>query len=208
MAAELGDENFNHIISHFEKCGEWSRERNHFFEWLCAAEFHWFFVQGLDAIKSEFYVPGVSAILNGIEASLRVTISQVSSYQVAVQEPSPYKVLSNNLINQAKELGMPVQCLAFPNETDFEEKLQSSKPNRVDVELVRMRNNICHGNIFEFINTELGPENSFFTPECLRELSEQLLKISYNWAEELGKFRRRNSLLHHDNLKLPTSFHG
>jgi len=71
-----------------------------------------------------------------------------------------------------------------------------------------LRNNICHGNIYEFINRELGPENSFFTPECLRELSETLLKISYHWAEELGKFRRVDGLLNHDHMKPPTSFRG
>lgn len=208
MPAELDEDHFKHVVDHFVLCGEWSRERNHFFEWLCAAEFHWFFVQGLDAIKSGFYVPGVSALLNGIEASLRVTISQASSNQIVTPELSPYKVLSNNLITQAKELGIPVEALAFPNEVNFTEKLESTKPNRIDVELVRLRNNICHGNIYEFINRELGPENSFFTPECLRELSETLLKISYHWAEELGKFRRVDGLLNHDHMKPPTSFRG
>ena len=57
-----------HIQKHFGECNDWALERNYFFEWLCAAEFHWFFVQGLDAIRNEFFVPGVSALLNGIES--------------------------------------------------------------------------------------------------------------------------------------------
>jgi hypothetical protein len=93
---------------------------------------------------------------------------------------------------------MPIESLAFSGEADFLSKLASEKPNRVDVEIVRQRNNICHGNIFEYINRDLGPENSFFTPECLRPLASALLNISYRWADELGKYRRSKSLLHYD----------
>lgn len=202
-----GADHQEHIVKHFQKCGDWAQERNYFFEWLCAGEFHWFFVQGLDAIKNEFYVPGVSSLLNGIEASLRVTITQISSEDIALPEPSQYKVLSNNLIKQAKELGLPVELLAFPGEDDFHENLESVKPNKVDVCIVKQRNNICHGNIFEFINSELGPENSFFTPVSLKPLAESLLTISFAWAQALGKFRRQHQLLDHDNLKIPEPTH-
>ena len=192
-----------HIETHFQKCEEWSSERNYFFEWLCAAEFHWFFVQGLDAIRNEFIIPGVSSLLNGIEASLRVTIEHIQSQEIAPPEPSPYRVLSNNLIIKAEEMGMPIELLSFPEEDDFREKLESTKPNRIDVEVVRLRNNICHGNISSFINTELGPENSFFTPLSLAHTSDQLLKVSFKWAKGLGKFRRDKGLLHYDERKKP-----
>ena len=189
-----------HIIDHFAKNAAWWEERNHFFERLCAAEFHWFFVQGLDAIRNEYYIPGLSSLLNGIEASLRVTIAQVSG--VPDGEPldglSPYRVLSNNLIRNGQEIGLPVEALAFPGELDFSSKLQTVRPNRLDVEVVRQRNNICHGDIFEFINRDLGPENSFFTPECVRPLALTLLEVSHVWADELGKFRRSRGLLHYD----------
>lgn len=188
-----------HIIEHFVKNAPWTQERNHFFETLCAAEFHWFFVQGLDAIRNEYYVPGVSSLLNGIEASLRVTIAQVSGASAGkpLDELSPYRVLSNNLILNAQEVGMPVEALAFPGEADFLDKLKTAKPNRVDVEVVRQRNNICHGDIFEFINRDLGPENTFFTPECVRPLAFTLIEVSRVWAGELGKFRRSKGLLHY-----------
>ena len=189
-----------HIMEHFVKNSPWALERNHFFETLCAAEFHWFFVQGLDAIRNEYYVPGVSSLLNGIEASLRVTIAQVSISPkgASLDELSPFRVLSNNLIMNAQEVGMPVEALAFPGEVDFQEKLRTAKPNRVDVEIVRHRNNICHGDIFEFINRDLGPENSFFTPESLHPLAFALLEVSHVWAEELGKFRRSKGFQHYD----------
>ncbi len=189
-----------HIIEHFSKNAAWAEERNHFLEMLCAAEFHWFFVQGLDAIRNEYYIPGVSSLLNGIEATLRVTIAQVSAASgvKSIEELSPYRVLSNNLILNAKDIGMPVQALAFPSEADFMAKLNTVKPNVVYVEVVRHRNNTCHGDIFEFINRDLGPENSFFTPESIRPLAFILIDVCRNWAEELGKFRRSKGLLHYD----------
>jgi hypothetical protein len=160
-----------------------------FVERLHAAEFHWFFVQGIQAIRSDLYVPGVSSLLNGVEASLRVTLAQLAT-KTPIQELSPYRVLSNNLIKNGQDLGMPVEALAFPGEVDFLAKLGTQKPNRIDVELVRQRNNICHGDVFEYVNRELGVENYFFTPECLRNLAKTLIDVSNRWAEELGKFRQ------------------
>ena len=196
---EFNSNSVEHMTRQFELSIEWSPMRNFFFERLCAAEFHWFFVQGVDALFNGLYVPAVSSFLNGIEASIRVTIDQLNNPENVVKDLSPYKVLSNTLILNAYESGMPTNCLAFPNEVDFEAKLRSQKPNKVDVEIVRQRNNICHGNIFEFINRDLGVENSFFTPDALRKLSFELLDISGNWSEKLGEFRRTKKLLHYGN---------
>lgn len=195
---EFTSNHAEHIERHFAIATEWSPLRNFFFERLSAAEFHWFFVQGVDALMNGLYVPAVSSLLNGIEASLRVTIDQVNNPGNELIDLSPYKVLSNNLIKNARDIGMPTDFLAFPDEKNFNLKLESQKPNRVDVELVKQRNNVCHGNILEFINRDLGRENSFFTPVSLRQLSFQLLDISGNWAEHLGKYRRAKNLLHYD----------
>jgi hypothetical protein len=164
------------------------QEKAQYFERLLSAEVHWFFVQGLQAIRSNLYIPGVCSLLNGIEASLRVTIAQVTAGG-GIEELSPYSVLSNTLIRSGQHLGMPVEALAFPGETDFLAKLATEKPNRIDVEVVRQRNNLCHGNVFEYINRELGPDIALFTPECLRELAEVLLGVSDRWTEALGQFR-------------------
>jgi len=98
---------------------KWAMKRNYFIERLRAPEVHWFFYQGLEAIQHGFFFPGVSSLLNGIEASLRVTIAQVNKNEAYVTELSRYKVLSNNLIKNGLDLGMPVDKLAFPGETDF-----------------------------------------------------------------------------------------
>lgn len=175
------------------------KTRNVFFESLCAAEQHWFFVQGHDAYVQELYVPALSSFLNGIEATLRVTLHQIDRDRAGdLSDLSPYRVLSNKLILQAKDCGLEVKYLAFDDEVDFFEKLSSVKPNRKDVEIVRLRNNICHGNIIDFINRDLGPDNSFFTPELLKNVTERVLKISLEWCVELGKFRRAHGLIHYD----------
>jgi hypothetical protein len=188
----------DHVRFHFYLNAEWSPIRDFFFERLSAAEFHWFFVQGVDCMFNEFYVPAVSSLLNGIEASMRITISQIQNPQNEFVELTPYHVLSNKLISSAKDLGMSVEALAFPNENDFLEKLQTSKTNLIPVEVVRYRNNICHGNILEFVNTDLGRENSFFTPVSLRVLCFELLNICGLWAEKLGEFRKANKISHYD----------
>ncbi|HEY4250945.1 MAG TPA: hypothetical protein VGM87_07080 [Roseomonas sp.] len=176
---------------------QFSSEANFFFEALSAAEFHWFFVQGLTALRAELYLPGVSALLNGIEASLRVTMHQVTADATGRTEPSPYKVLSNVLLSSAAEAGIPVYALAFPDERDFRERLASPKGQRRDVEVVRMRNNICHGNIFEFVASKSGEADAYFTPDALRNVSAVLLGVSFQWAKSLGDFRRAQGLLHY-----------
>jgi len=175
------------------------KDRNLFFESLCAAEQHWFFVQGHDAYVQELYVPALSSLLNGIEATLRITLHQIDSNAPEnLSELSPYRVLSNKLISQAHDHGLEIKYLAFNDEIDFLEKLNSKKPNRKDVEIVRLRNNICHGNIVEFVNRDLGAENSYFSPELLKSTTEEVLAISADWCEALGRFRRLHGLINYD----------
>lgn len=165
------------------------QERVFFAEQGLGAEVHWFFTQAVQALKSELYLPACTSFLNGIEASLRVTISQVEN-PARVEALDPVKTLSNRLLKSAHEAGLPVEALAFPEEDDFLERLESKKPNQVNAEVVRVRHNLCHGNILEYINTDLGEDNAFFTPECCRELADLLHKVSIEWAEKLGVFRR------------------
>ena len=165
------------------------QERVFFVEQGLGAEVHWFFTQAVQALKSELYLPACTSFLNGIEASLRVTMSQVEN-PARVEELDPVKTLSNRLLKSAHDAGMPVEALAFPEEVNFLEKLESKKPNQVNAEIVCIRHNLCHGNILEYINTELGEDNAFFTPECCRELAHLLRKVSKEWAKQLGIFRR------------------
>lgn len=166
------------------------QERVFFIEQGLGAEVHWFFTQAVHALKSELYLPACTSFLNGIEASVRVTMFQVEN-PIRVEELDPVKTLSNRLLKDARDAGLPVEALAFPKESNFLERLKSKKPYQVNVEIVRIRHHLCHGNILEYINTDLGVENAFFTPECCRELAHLLHKVSKEWAKQLGIFRRR-----------------
>ncbi|MHC3434185.1 hypothetical protein [Delftia lacustris] len=152
---------------------------------LKAAEFHWHFSQGLQAIDKNLYVPGVLSLLAGIEASLRFTLYQLNSTEFPFEDDLG-AVLSNSLLRQAKEAGLPVSTLAFPREDDFIANLAARKP---EVRIVKIRNDLAHGNIQSFVNRELGDELAFFTPECLRPLAHELKELSLCWAKDLAAFR-------------------
>jgi hypothetical protein len=166
------------------------KEKVFFIQQELGAEIHWFFTQAFQALKSELYLPARTSFLNGIEASLRVTMAQVEK-PCRVTELDGIKTLSNSLLKSAKESGLPIEALAFPDEHDFLEKLETKRPNILNVEIVRIRHNLCHGNILEYVNVELGEHNAFFTPECCRELAKLLHLVSKEWAMQLGIFRRR-----------------
>ena len=165
-------------------------EKNFFVQHSLGAEVHWFFIQGLKALQCELYLPACASFLIGIEASLRVTQAQVINPSV-VNELASEKTLSNRLLNDARDNGLPVHLLAFPEEIDFSDKLASRKSNLINVEIVRVRHNICHGNILEYRNSELGEDNIFFTPECVRDLTNNIYNISKKWVAGLGEFREK-----------------
>lgn len=48
---------------------------------------------------------------------------------------------------------MPVTLLAFPDEQDLLAKIADGAPKLPYAEIVRVRHNLCHGNIFEHIIT-------------------------------------------------------
>lgn len=152
---------------------------------LRGAEMHWFFVQGSQAARGNLWLPAVVALLTGVENSIRVTMRQLTGKKL-LEVSDLGATLSNSLLRRAGEAGLPVDKLAFPDEADFGSKIRS---NQHHAEIVRVRHNLCHGNVLEWINRELGDSNSFFTPECVRPLTQQLLALSVGWTESLGLFR-------------------
>jgi hypothetical protein len=174
-----------HILTEWKN--EYS-EKTFFANQDIGSEVHWFFTQALQALKCELYLPACSSFLNGIEASLRVTLRQLE-HPGRVKALDRKKTLSNMLLKCALEAGLPVRSLAFPVELDFLTKLETKPPQLVNVEVVRIRHNLCHGNILEYINTALGEDNAFFTPECCRELAYNLYHVSKIWVTDLSKFR-------------------
>ncbi|ENF4444616.1 hypothetical protein ABRH25_000861 [Salmonella enterica subsp. enterica] len=164
-------------------------ERQFFFEQGLGAEIHWFFVQGAEAIRADLYLPACTSLINGVELSIRLIMAQMENSS-RVRELNPKEILSNKLLANAHKKGLPVNFLAFPGEDNFIEKITSTAKHTPYAEIVRIRHNICHGNILEYVNTELGESHAFFTPECCRSLSITLLNLSKGWTTKLGEFRR------------------
>lgn len=163
------------------------KNRSYFVHTLAPSYFHWHFQQAYDALTNEYYLPGVSGLLNGIEASLRTTLSEIQGKSLDGDLGS---VMSNGLLKQARAHGLDISPLIFPNEKDFYTRLET---NNTPVELVRLRNNVCHGNFNEFTQ-DLPGIGKFFTPECLRPTAAVLLGISYAWAAVLSQYRQAKGL--------------
>ena len=164
-------------------------KRNFFLENLQASKFQWFFVEGLIALEEELHLPGLLSLINGIEASLRWTHKQIIRDENQGYEPEKRSLLNNRLLRDCHDLGMPVERLSFNGEVDFLDKIKS---NDRPAEIVRTRNNICHGNVFEYIREIDG--DAFFVPGNLTPVSEQVLWISFHWVEGLGEYRRMRGL--------------
>ncbi|WP_143755191.1 hypothetical protein [Caulobacter sp. B11] len=152
--------------------------------------FHWFFTQGQQALEQELYIPGVSSILNGIEASLRVTVAQLHPDYAGELTLSPYQNLSNTLLRKARELGVPIKSLAWPGEEDFYTKLETKE----NVFVVQLRHDVCHGDILQFIEMMEYEQIQLLTPECLRSIAAELLAVSFAWTYDLAGFRARRGL--------------
>lgn len=146
--------------------------------------FHWHFQQASDALESDLYLPGLSGLLNGIEASLRTLCSRVIERPL---DGDLGRVMSNPLLKEAKEIGLKIEKLAFPREENFLEKVNRRKD---PVQLVALRNDICHGN-FNAYNRNLPGIGELFTPECLGPVAAELLDVSYNWALEVSGYMEK-----------------
>jgi hypothetical protein len=161
---------------------------HNYYRRLRGAETHWFFVEAEKALRHDLYIAAVLSFINGIEASIRTNVMYM---QKKFDEESMGKVdiMKNTLLLEARSIGMRVELLSFPDEADFEEKLNSKGKNKKSVELIRVRNNLCHGNVFEYFQKVPDSEEIIFTSECLRGLALTLQSISQAWSKEIERFK-------------------
>lgn len=163
-----------------------AQRRSFFCLSLMNPSFHWFFTQGQQALELGLYIPGVSALLNGIEASLRVTMAQLEpDYLGDKLELSPYQNLSNTLLRKGRDSGLPVELLKLQEDEDFLAKIDTKEY----VQIVQLRHDVCHGNILNFRQRMEFEQIDILTPECLRQTAAKLLVVSYSWAVGLATFR-------------------
>lgn len=159
-------------------------DQHNYYRRLRGAETHWFFVEAEKALRHGLHIVAVLSFINGIEASIR---TNVLYQQGKFDEDSMGNatIMKNALLREAQSIGLRVEILAFPGEVDFEDKLSKNK----GVELVRVRNNLCHGNVFEYFQKVPDTDETIFTPECLQGLALILKDISEKWSKEIRRFK-------------------
>ncbi|NYS61639.1 hypothetical protein [Vreelandella salicampi] len=150
------------------------------------AEMHYFFVEGKEAYRHGLYIASATCLLIGIEASVRA-LHAYHFRGINDLNLNPGQTLSNPLLHKARCVGLKIEILAMEGEEEFERKMALGQKRREHVEIVRLRNNLCHGNVKEFF-THIEGQGTFFTPEALKKACEQLLNVSKPWAEEIGRF--------------------
>lgn len=188
----------------FEKHGAQLRELEAYWQYRTTAAIDWFFEQATRATHGELWLAACTTFLNGIETSLRVTLKLKESQAYSQPQPSAPLVdlsdmatLSNALMRRAHIAGMPVTLLAFPDEQDLLTKIAEGAPKMPYAEIVRVRHNLCHGNILEYIitvNEGMEEPARIVTPESLRDLASTLSTMSKHWVAGLHRYWRENNL--------------
>lgn len=188
----------------FEKHRAQLQELEAYWPYRTTAAIDWFFDQATRATHGELWIAACVTFLNGIENSLRVTLKLKES-QAHPQSAEPLvdlsdmATLSNALLRRAYMVGMPVTLLAFPDE-DLLNKIAEGAPKRPYAEIVRVRHNLCHGNILEHIITVsdgMEEPERLFTPECMQDLALTLSAIGKRWVAGLYQYWRDNEIRVH-----------
>ncbi|HCI3538433.1 TPA: hypothetical protein NOZ40_002833, partial [Acinetobacter baumannii] len=156
------------------------RYEKEFIQENSGAEFHWYFIQGIEAYINGHYLPALLSLICGIEASLRSTLHLISD------SPEDRLYVAENMNKQmiikAKQKGLPISVLAFSDEHDFHEKITNDEK----INLIKLRNDLMHGNIREF--TEYFEDQRIFYPEHLLDPLVEIILISKKWIKELSEF--------------------
>lgn len=130
-----------------------------------AGELRQFFDDGLTCVDNGTYLAACLSFLAGIEMSLRLPLLFLHGKDIRTSYESKKDVplLSNNLLRIASDtLGLPIELLRYEDE----EMIQFHSNLKLDdyknkVRIVKVRNNVCHGNLFNFV-TESPEKSEYF----------------------------------------------
>ncbi|MFK1489869.1 hypothetical protein ACIWPR_10765 [Acinetobacter baumannii] len=181
----LDPDNFLNIEEYYSRMADFQclklRYKNEFIQKNSGAEFHWYFIEGLEAYINGLFLPALLSLICGIESSLRSTLHLMSDGE----EDRLYvnKIMNKEMIIDAKNKGLPISALAFSNEQDFHKKITNDEK----INLIKLRNDLMHGNIREF--TEYFEEQRIFYPEHLIDSLVEIILISKKWIKELSEFK-------------------
>lgn len=146
--------------------------------WTQGAERSWFFVEGKFAFEQERYLASLLSYVVGIEACLRTFYCYHQGYRLSDAKYNSI-ILNNGLLHDCKRSGLQVEVLAFPEESGF---LQTIQDNKSKVEIVSLRNDICHGNTVRFHKEDT------FHPEHAKETAARVIELADALAREIRRF--------------------
>lgn len=93
-------------VDHLENMKREHAQKTFFLQAFAPSPFHWHFQQAYDALAADLYLPGISGLLNGIEASLRTTVSEIEGRGT---DGDLGTLMSNNsLLRSAETHGMDI----------------------------------------------------------------------------------------------------
>lgn len=145
-----------------------------------------FFDDGFNSLANNTHLAACLCFITGIEMTLRLPLLFQNGLDIRdAYQTKQVPLLSHDLLRRAKRADLPVEMLAYPDETDtdFLSKIES---DRVEdrLRIVRLRNNICHGNLNIFVKDKAGdPAIKIVENEDIKQEAIYLNEIVMRWAD-------------------------
>jgi len=120
-----------------------------------------FFTDGYACVAHGQHLAACLSFITGIEMSLRLPLLLANGFDIRdAWDPKSTGVplLSNELLVKASEIELPIKLLRYgrdPEEAIFMQNLRS-EAHAKRANIVRLRNNICHGNLNLFVEETDG----------------------------------------------------
>lgn len=143
-----------------------------------------FFDDGFTSFENGTYLAACLCFITGVEMTLRLPFLFENGLDIShAYKSNQVPLLNHGLLRRAKAAGMPVEMLAYPDETNFLSKIGSQKVED-RVRIVRLRNNICHGNLDIFVKGKAGnPDVKIVDNEDIKQEAIHMDRIVLLWAD-------------------------
>lgn len=148
-----------------------------------------FFTDGYACVAHGQHLAACLSFITGIEMSLRLPLLHSKGFDIRHawdKTRTGVPLLSNELLVKASDIGLPIKLLRYgrdPEESIFLKNLLSEAHEK-RANIVRLRNNVCHGNLNPFVEETDGVpmvHNSTIEKEA-KELEE----VVTAWSKGLG----------------------
>ena len=150
-----------------------------------------FFTDGYACVANGQNLAACLSFIAGIEMSLRLPLLHAKGFDIRKAwdpDATGVPLLSNDLLIKASDIGLPIKFLRYgrdPEESIFFNNLHSKQLGK-RANIVRLRNNICHGNLNIFVEEKDGialVHNSEIEKEA-----KELEAVVTGWSKGFGEW--------------------